>query len=208
MQLDFHEGRIMSKQKLFTILAIACCMALISCSTAKAPADAAIKAADEALAGIQTEASQYVPDQLKEVEDSLAAAKESFKKGEYQQALTNAKDLAGKANDLTTAVAAKKDELTKTWQDMSGGLPGMVSAIQSRIGMLSKSRKLPASINKDQFESAKNSLATITQSLTEATNAFNGGNLMEAVSKGNTVQEKATEIMGLLGMQPPAAAMK
>ena len=198
----------MSKRLMFTVLALAFCFTLISCNTAKAPADAAIKAADAALAGVKTDAAVYVPDQLKAVEDALASAKANFQKGEYTQALADAKDLAGKAKDLATAISAKKDELTKSWQDMSAGLPGMVSAIQSRINILAKSRKLPAGLDKEKFESAKTSLAGITQTLTEATDAFKSGNVMDAVNKATTVKEKAAEIMAAIGMKLPAAAAK
>jgi len=197
----------MSK-RLFVIIALVCCLGLISCSTAKAPAEAAIKAAEEAIAGVKTDASAYVPDQLKEVEDSLAAAKESFQKGEYEKALTGVKDLSAKAKDLATAAASKKEELAKSWQDMSGGLPKMVEAIQSRVNILSKSRKLPAGIDKDKFDSAKTELAAITQTWTEASNAYSSGNLMDAVSKAKTVKDKAVEIMNAIGMKAPEKAMK
>ncbi|MBZ5535547.1 MAG: hypothetical protein LAO31_06290 [Acidobacteriia bacterium] len=197
----------MSKRLIFAIITIACCFALTACSTVKAPAEAAITAADQALAGVSKEASQYVPDQLKSVQEALAAAKANLQKGEYQQALTGAQDVAAKAKDLAKAVAAKKDELTKAWQDMSSGLPGMVNAIQSRVAILSKSRSLPAGLDKDKFESAKASLATVTQTWTEASNAFQSGNLMDAVGKAKAVKEKAVEIMNALGMKAPAAAM-
>ncbi len=198
----------MFKRLMFAIVAVALCSVLTACSTAKAPAEAAIKAADEALAGVRVEAAKYVPDQLKSVEDALATAKENFQKGEYQQALTGAQDLAAKAKDLATAVAAKKDELTKAWQEMSGGLPGMVEAIQSRVNILSKSKKLPAGLDKEKFESAKASLATVTQTWSDATAAFQGGNLTEAVDKAKAVKDKAVEIMNTLGMKPPEAAAK
>ena len=198
----------MSKKAVFSIIVLTICFALVSCSNAKAPAEAAIKAAEEALAGVKSDAAVYVPDQLKSVEDALASAKESFQKGEYQQALTGAKDLAARAKDLGTAVAAKKDELTQSWQEMGSGVPGMVRAIQSRVDILSKSRRLPAGLDKEKFESVKASLATVTQSWTDASNAFQGGNLMEAVNQGKAVKEKAVEIMNTLGMQVPEAAMK
>jgi len=181
---------------------------MISCSTAKAPAEAAIKAAETALDNVKADASTYVPDQFKAIDDSLAAAKQSFQKGDYPQALDGAKDLAAKAKDLVEAVAAKKEELTKSWQEMSGGLPGMVTAIRSRVNILSKSAKLPAGLDKDKFESAKASLASITQTWTEASDAFKGGNVMDAVNKAKTVKEKALEIMSSLGMKPPQAATK
>ncbi len=198
----------MPKRLIFSMIVFACCFALIACSTMKAPAEAAIKAADEAIAGVKPEASVYVPDQLKAVEDALATAKENFQKGEYQQALTGAKDLAAKAKELASAVAAKKDELTKEWQEMSGGLPGMLGAIQNRVNLIAKSRRLPRGLDKSKFESVKGSLATVTQTMSEATEAFKGGNLMEAVNKAKTVKDQAAEIMNTLGMKPPEAAMK
>jgi hypothetical protein len=192
----------------FAVIALSLCLAIVACSTAKGPAEAAIKAADEALGAVKSEASIYTPEQLKGVEDSLAAAKDSFQKGEYPQALTGAQDLASKAKDLSAAVTAKKDELAKNWQDMSGGLPGMLKAIQSRVDILSKSKKLPAGLDAGKFESAKTSLASITQAMTNASESFKGGNLMEAVNNAKMVKEKATEIMNALGMKPPQAAAK
>ncbi len=196
----------MSKRLIFSFVTLALGFALLACSTAKAPAEAAIQGTESALAGIREEASQYVPDQLNEIEEALAAAKESFAKSEYKEALATAQDLPAKAGDLSAAVAAKKDELTKSWQDMSAGLPGMVEAIQSRINVLSKSRRLPSGIDKDKFEAAKSSLAEVTQTWTDATNAYQGGNLTDAVAKANDVKEKAVEIMNAVGMKVPEAA--
>jgi hypothetical protein len=192
---------------MFALILLVCCFALVACSTAKAPAEAAIKATEEALAGVRQEASVYVPDQLKAVEDALAAAKADFEQKEYQKALTEAQDLPGKVKDLSAAIAIKKDQLAKSWKDMSGGLPGMVEAIQSRINMLSKSRRLPAGLTKDNFESAKTTLEQIKQTWTDATGAFQSGNLMDAVTKANDVKTKAVEIMNVLGMQVPEAAL-
>lgn len=194
----------MSNKLMIAILALVCAFGLAACS--KAPAETALKAADAALEGVRADASVYVPDQLQPVEDSLAAAKQSFEAGDYKQALAAAKDLPAKAQELAAAVTAKKDELTKSWESMSGGLPAMVEAIQSRVDILSKSRRLPAGLDKATFENAKASLDTAKQSWSEATAAFGGGNLMDAVSKATAVKEKAAEIMAALGMQVPQAA--
>jgi hypothetical protein len=198
----------MLKRSLFGIMGLALCLTLLDCSTAKAPAEAAIRAAEEALAAVRPEAAKVVPDELKAVEDSLAAAKGNFQKGEYQQALTGAQDVAAKVKDLASAAAAKKDELTKSWQDLSGGLPGMVDVISKRVEILSKSKKLPAGLDKEKLESAKATLATVTQTWTEASDAFKAGNLADAVGKATSVKEKAVEIMNTLGMKAPTAAQK
>jgi len=179
-----------------------------ACSSNKGPAETAIKAAEEALNAVKSEAMKYIPDQVKGIEDSLKAAKDAFGKKEYDAALNQAKDLAAKAKDLGAAAAAKKTELTKTWEEMSGGLPKMVDAIKSRVDILSKSKKLPANLDAAKFEGAKSGLGEITKMWGDAQKAFSDGNLANAVSMANTIKTKATEIMTNLGMQPPEAAKK
>ena len=172
----------------------------VACSRDKGPAEAAIKAAEEALNASKAEASKYVPDQVKSVEDALKAAKDSLAKGEYTAALTSAKDLPAKAKDLGSAAAAKKAELTKSWEEMSGSVPKMVEDIKAKLGALTKSKKLPKGMDKAKLEGAKAGLAEITQVWTDADSAFKAGNMTEALAKAKTVKDKAAEIMGNLGM--------
>ncbi|MGA2955604.1 MAG: hypothetical protein ABSF48_07780 [Thermodesulfobacteriota bacterium] len=173
----------------------------VACSRDKGPAEAAIKAAEEALNATKAEASKYVPDQVKSVEDALKAAKDSFAKGEYTAALNSAKDLPAKAKDLDSAAAAKKAELAKSWEEMSGSVPKMVEDIKAKLDALEKSKRLPKGMEKAKLEGAKAGLAEITQGWTDADNAFKAGNLTDALTKAKTVKEKATGIMTSLGMQ-------
>src|SRR5512139_1394268 len=181
-------------------------MLVVGCARDKEPAEAAIKAAEAAIGSAKAEAAKYVPDQVKGVEDALKAAKDAFEKKEYTQALNAAKDLPAKAKELAAAAAAKKAELTKAWESMAGGLPKMVEAIKSRVDILSKSKKLPANLDKAKFEGAKAGLGEITQMWDDAQKAFSGGNLADAVSKAKTLKDKAVEMMTTLGMQVPAGA--
>jgi len=175
-----------------------------ACASQKVPAEAAVKAAEQAFAAVKGEAAKYLPDQVKGVEDALEAAKASLAKGDYAAALTAAQALPARISELATAAAAKKAELTQSWATLSAALPQVVQAIQSRVDILSKSKKLPAGLDKDKFESAKTGLAAITQTWTEATTAAGAGNVSDAVAKANTVKAKAAEVLGLLGMPVPA----
>jgi len=178
-----------------------------ACGSAdKTPAEAAIKAADAALAAVRGEAAKFVPDQLKAVEDGLAAAKASFDKGDYTAALGTAKDLAAKAGDLSSAVAAKKADMTKAWTAASTGVPEMADAIQSRVDILSQSKKLPAGLDKGKLETAKAGLAELKQSWADASASYSSGNFTDAVSKAKAAKDKAVEIMSALNMQVPEAA--
>ena len=192
------------------ILSIAAAALLVislgACSSGKAPAELAIKAAEEALNAGKAEASKYVPDQVKAVEDSLKAAKDTFAKGDYAGATTAATGVTAKAKELVAAAAAKKAELVKAWGEQSAGLPNMIAAIKSRVDVLSKSRKLPKNLDKGKLESAKNGLAEISKVWGEASNAYKEGSLADAMAKAKTVKEKAVEIMTTLGMKVPEAA--
>jgi hypothetical protein len=178
------------------------------CASQKAPAEAALKVADDAFAAIKAEAASYVPDQAKGVEDAIAASRDQFAKNDFAAALASAQAIPAKIDELKTAVAAKKNELTATWNSLSEGLPGMVQAIQSRVDILSKSRRLPKGLDQATFDGAKADLATATTTWTDATSAFSAGNLMAAVTKAQEVKAKAAEIMTALGMQAPVAATK
>lgn len=189
------------------LVVVAASVLLISCESAdKAPAAAAITAAQSALDAVKTEAATYVPDQVRSVEATLASAKASFEKQEYKAALTSAQDVAAKAKDIGAAAAAKKAELAKTWEDMSGGLPKMAEAIKSRVDILSQSKKLPAGLDKDKLEGAKTGLATVNQSWTEASDAYKSGNMADAIAKATAAKAKAVEVMTALNMSVPEAA--
>ena len=178
----------------------------VACGSETKPAEEAIKAAEAAIDSAKGEAAKYIPDQVKGLEDGLQAAKDALAKKDYKAALSAAKDLPGKAKDLAVAAAAKKAELTKAWEEMSGGLPKMVEAIQSRVDVLSKSKKLPANIDKAKFDGVKAGLPEITQMWDDAQKAFSGGNLADALSKAKTIKDKAVEMMTTLGMQVPEGA--
>lgn len=196
------------KKNLSIIVAALIAFSLAACSGGKAPAEQAIKAAEEAFNAAKSEAVKYVPDQAKAVEDALNAARDSFAKKDYAAATSAATSVAAKAKELVSAAAAKKTELTKGWEDLSSGLPKMLDAIKSRVDTLAKSKKLPANLDKAKFEGAQSGLAEVNKVWDEANNAYKEGNLADALAKATTVKEKAAEIMSTLGMQLPQAAQK
>jgi len=192
-----------------TLALVACALlvaGLAACNADKGPADAAIKAADQAITAAAPEAEKFIPEQLTAAKDALKAAQDQFAKGDYKAALAAATELGTKAQELATAAATKKDELTKTWTDLSGSLPQMVTAIQAKVEELGKAKKLPKGIDAAKVSLAKDGLAGLKTTWEEATAAFNGGNLVDAMAKAGGLKDKATEIMNLVGMQPPAPA--
>jgi soluble cytochrome b562 len=181
---------------------VAVLAALVGCTDpSKMPADAAIKAGEAAIEGIRAEATKYVPSEFKALSDALAKAKDQYAKGEFKAALESAKDLAQKAKDLGAAAVARKDELIKAWGEASASLPKMIEVIKSRTDILSQAKKLPAGMDAGKLQAAKDGLAGLTRSLDDATAKFKAGSLQEAVAAAKPLKAKASEIMGMLGMQ-------
>jgi hypothetical protein len=174
------------------------------CANQKVPAEAAVNAAETAFQAVRAEAEKYVPDQVKPVQDSIEAAKASIAKGDYEAALNSAKALPEQISALGTAAAAKKAEFAASWASLSAGLPKVVEAIQSRVDILSKSKKLPAGITKEKFDDAKSGLQSITQTWTDATAAFQSGSMKDAVTKAQAVKAKAMATLQDLNMPVPA----
>ena len=177
-----------------------------ACGSAdKGPAETALKAAEEAINSAKGEASKYLPDQVRSLDSALAATKEKLSKGDYKAVLSEAPALTSKAQEIASAAAAKKAELTKSWEGLSSGMPKVVEAIKSRVDILSQSKKLPAGMSAETLAQAKAGLSEITQQWTAATEASKGGNLMDAVAKASSVKVKAAEVLTLLKMPVPEA---
>ncbi len=176
-------------------------VALGACSSAKAPAEQAIKAAEEALKAAKAEAMKYIPEQVRNAEEALKAAKEKFEKRDYPAAVSAANAVLAKAKDLVSSSASRKAELTKNWEELSAGLPKTIAEIKSRITVLSRSRKLPKGLDKAKLESAKIGLDEVGREWEEADKAFKEGSLAEAVAKAKDAREKADGIMSSLGMK-------
>lgn len=171
----------------------------------KGPAETALKAAEAAIDSAKGEASKYMPDQVRSLESALSSTREKLSKGDYKAVLSEAPALTSKAQEIASAAAAKKAELTKSWEGLSSGMPRVVEAIKSRVDILSQSKKLPAGMSADTLAQAKAGLSEITQQWTAATEASKGGNLMDAIAKASSVKVKAAEVLTLLKMPVPEA---
>jgi hypothetical protein len=184
---------------------------LAACANQKEPAATAISGIETAVNAASADASKYVPDQLADVKTKLADLKASFDKQDYKAVLAGAPAILSSAQGLVAAAAAKKDEIMKAlngdWTGLAASLPGVVSAVQSRVDMLSKSKKVPAGID---LAAAKSGLADATSLWSKAQAAFSAGNLEEAVSTAKDVKAKAEAAAAALKLDltKPAPAAK
>ncbi|MCM3875872.1 MAG: hypothetical protein NEA02_05575 [Thermoanaerobaculia bacterium] len=193
------------KNALKIAAAALCCVALVACSQ-KGPAEAALKAAETSVNEVKADGAKYAVEQTKGLLASYSAAQEAFNKGDYKAAMELAQAIPAKGKDVVAAVAAKKDELTKSWNALTASVPGMVEQVKAKVDALSAMKKLPKDMDAAKLDAAKTSLADLTKSWGEAADAFKSGNLIGANAKANAVKTKVADAMAALGLTAAAPA--
>lgn len=186
-------------------LAVALAVAA-ACESQKIPAEAAMKAAETAWAAVSAEATKYVPDQAKGIEQALQTAKDSLAKGNYEAVIKDAAALPAKIADLQKAVAAKKDEWTAAWRTLDSTLSSGLTAVQAKVDELAKAKKLPAGVDKTAVEGAKTALTAAQQALEQAKVAFQNADYEGALAKGNQVRADVAKIVADLKLEMPVLA--
>ena len=191
----------------FALLAITAVL-LAACASKMGPAQKMIAQIDSTVAAASTDAAKYVPDQLKDVQDKLDGLKTSFAQKDYTAVITGAPAVLASAQGL--AAAAKKTEvlqaLNDQWIKLSAAVPGDVTAIQRRIELLGRNRRMARGID---LAAAKQGLSDLNSLWSKAQGAFAAGNMQEAVTTAKGVHSKAAglaESIKLKLAQSPAPA--
>ena len=174
-----------------------------ACASRKAPAETALKAAEAAWAEISAEATRYVPDLAKGIDDALATARQAFDRGNYEAALKDATDLPAKIADVQKALTDKKSEWTAAWTTLGSTLGTGLTAIQGKVDELLAAKKLPAGVTKATVDGAKATLATAEQAFTDAKSAYAGGDYAGALAKANQVRAQLAQVATDLKLDMP-----
>jgi HAMP domain-containing protein len=167
----------------------------------KEATEAAINAAQAAINAAQGEAAKYVPDQLQAAQTALQNAKDAVAKGDYQAALTAAQDAANKAKDLAAAAAAKRDEWTKEWADLSTSMPKSLDEVKAKLNAYSHGAHMPAGIDKSKLAEAKTQYDLLKKSWADATAAATQGNMADAINKVTGLKDALAKLKEMLGIK-------
>jgi hypothetical protein len=189
----------------FVSLALAA-LVLAGCANQKEPAQKAIADIEAAVAAAGADATRYVHDEVQAVTDQVANLKAQFDKKDYKGVLAAAPAVQAQAQALSASAASRKSEamdaLNAEWGSLSASVPQAVAAIQSRVDVLSKSRKLPKGLDKAAVDGVKTGLEEANGLWSQATTAQASGDLETAVGLGRQVKEKADGLLATLGLTP------
>lgn len=187
----------------------AAAMLMLACSSQKDPAEQAIANINSSLDAIHDTAAKYSPDTLKSVEAQVSTLKQSFAKGDYSGVLAAApavtaavkalrEDAQTKSSEADAALAKVKQQ----WRNLTYEVPKLVADLHTQMDTLSKGRGLPKGVTKASFASAKDGVASLDAMWSDANNTVSTGDYAGAVTKGQAVKDKATELMHTLGIKP------
>jgi len=179
------------------------------CSRGKDEATRAVSAASASLSAISEEAAKYMPSELQSVESSLTALRENLAKGEYKQVLANAPALTSSIDSLKSAVTAKAMEAkaaAQEWTGLAASVPQMVTALQSRVDILAKSKRYPKGLDAKSFGTLQSDFENMKSDWAAAMNASTNGNPIDAVAGAKSAKATGERLLQQLGMGAAPAA--
>jgi len=178
-------------------------LAVGGCSRAKDDATRAVSAAEASLASVREDAAKYMAAELQSVDSSVTALKESMAKGDYKVVVANAPGVNSSIESLKAGVAAKMEENRAAgaeWSTYSTAVPQMVTALQSRVDTLSKSKRMPKNLDATAFGTVQTDLETMKVEWAAASAAHDSGNDIDAVAKAKSAKATGERLLTQLGM--------
>ncbi|HXP67515.1 MAG TPA: hypothetical protein VN815_18695 [Steroidobacteraceae bacterium] len=163
----------------------------MACANQMEPAKNAIDNIQVTLNSVASDAQKYVPEQYAQAQAKAAALTSSFDKKDYAAVLAGAPAVLAEVNGLSGAAAAKKDEILKAqgdeWRKLAASIPQSISAVQTRIDALSKTKRVPKDVD---LGAAKSGLADASAAWDKAQSTFKSGNPPDAVTAAKDAQSK------------------
>jgi hypothetical protein len=192
--------------KKHTLISLAA-LVIVACANDREPAQKMMSDIQAAIHGGSGDAAKYAPDQLNDVQTKYDDLQTALTAQDYKGVLARGPAVLREAQGLAGAAAAKKTELTRQlndqWSSVSSAVPQEITAIQSRIDMLSqkKNRKLAQGIDLDAAKSALGDAASLWS---KAQGAFGNSNMDEAVSAAKDAKAKLDALAGSLKAELPS----
>jgi hypothetical protein len=171
----------------------------VACVNQMEPAKNALDNINTTLNSVSADAQKYVPDQFTQAQSKVAALTASFEKKDYAAVIAGAPAVLAEVKGLPDAAAAKRDEMVKElgneWRSLAASVPQSLSAVQSRIDDLSKTKHVPKGVD---LGAAKSGLADAHSAWDKAQEAFKAGNPADAVTAAKDAQGKVASAAAAL----------
>ncbi|MBL8137104.1 MAG: hypothetical protein JNL48_10830 [Acidobacteria bacterium] len=177
----------------------------VACASQKAPAEMALKGLEQAVTAATPEIEMFAADRMTGLTDAVGAAKKKLEGGDYAGVVADVQTVTAQLSAAAQAAAAKKADLTTEWATFAA-LPAMVGQVTAKLTELTGLRRLPAGMTKTTVDDARASLDKVNALWSEASGAFEKGDLMAAVARARDIKPMVDALMSSLGVATAAAA--
>lgn len=187
----------------FRSLALLTPLALLltaACAGARAKAEAAITAADQAIAALGPDAAKVLPFEVQELNGAVTAARDTLAKGDFVAALAAVADIPTRATDLASKVPAKRDQLAAELDTLGFAMSKNLAGIQAKVDEFAKTGRLPKGLDAAGLAKVKETLASATQEWDQIKSEIQGGDLASAFGKGTALRLKVSEALVAVGL--------
>jgi len=180
---------------------------IVACANQMEPAKNALDNIDATLTAASADAQKYIPDQLANAQSKVAVLTASYDKKDYAAVVAGAPAVLAEVSALAGAAAAKKDEVLKAfgteWRSLASSIPQMVTAVQTRVDALSKTKHVPKDVD---LTTARSGLTDATSTWEKAQTAFKAGNASDAVPAAQDAKSKLEAAAAALKLTLPQVA--
>lgn len=180
---------------------------IVACANQMEPAKNALDNINATLTAASADAQKYIPDQLADAQSKVAALTASYDKKDYAAVVAGAPAVLAEVNGLSGAASAKKDEILKAlgneWRNLDASIPQSITAVQTRVDALSKTKHAPKGVD---LTAAKSGLTDATSAWEKAQSEFKSGNAPDAVTSAKDAKSKLDSAAADLKLTLPQAA--
>ncbi|PYP41466.1 MAG: hypothetical protein DMD43_06520 [Gemmatimonadetes bacterium] len=171
-----------------------------ACSGAKGIAEAAITAADQAVAALPPDAAKVEPEQVRLLTQAVAGARDQLAKGDYEAALATVKNVPAQAQALAVSIPASKAAFSARMDTLAVAMPRNLAAIKTKLDALGKSKRLPKGIDAQQVQAAKDTYAAASAAWDSVMTSFRAGEMAGAMMKAMDLKARVTQSLMALGL--------
>ncbi len=175
-------------------------LVVAACSGGRGMAEAAIAAADSAVAALPPDAAQIAPEDVSPLTQAVQTARDQLAKGDVEAATATAKAVPAQAQEVAARLPAKKAAMSATLDTLAVAMPRNLEAIQKKLDALGKSRKLPLGLDAQLMQATKQ-LATGAPGEWNAIMAsYKAGDLAGAMTRAQDMKARVTRSLMALGL--------
>lgn len=171
-----------------------------ACAGGKRAANAAIEAADRAVATLPADAVKVAPEEAAPILDAVNTAKEERDKGDYELAVAAVKDVPGRVSALAAQLPAKRTQLTAVMDTLQVAMPRNLAAIKAKLDQAERTKKLPPGVDAQELQAAKDTYAAAMTEWDNILAAYKAGDLASARTKSMELKARVSQTLVTLGL--------